>query len=243
MKAQPLHSPLHVVVAITVTSLLLAACGSSDPIPQSAGDATIDSPQNGIDSGPPVDAAPEAASGCNAPAECPNPANDCKKATCQSQVCGTADLPLGTACTSNNGKVCNGTGSCVAAHCSDGVMDADETDVDCGGSCGATCKDSGPQQKCLGAGDCISGVCDSVAKTCTPPTCNDGIKNGSETDTDCGGAQCDAQNKTCADAKTCKANVDCTNGNCAANKCISCSDASRTATRPTRIAAALNATR
>ena len=46
-------------------------------------------------------------------------------------------------------------------HCENGVQDADETDIDCGGA------------------DCIA---------C--PTCSDGIQNGDETGIDCGGADC-----------------------------------------------------
>jgi len=63
--------------------------------------------------------------------------------------------------------VCDGAGACVAAHCMDAVQDADETDVDCGGSCSTQCKDTAPQQKCKIAGDCMSGVCSG--SLCQPP--------------------------------------------------------------------------
>lgn len=46
--------------------------------------------------------------------------------------------------------------------CSDGIQNGDETGVDCGGSCPASCG----------------------------PTCSDGIQNGDETGVDCGGSSC-----------------------------------------------------
>src|SRR5690606_27722391 len=56
-------------------------------------------------------------------------------------------------CTSN---VCDaGTCSQPLPACDDGLHNGDETDVDCGGSCGA-CPDGAG---CLGGGDCVSGVC------------------------------------------------------------------------------------
>ncbi len=37
----------------------------------------------------------------------------------------------------------------------------------------------------------------------TPPTCTDGVKDGAETGVDCGGADCVAQGRTCADGVAC----------------------------------------
>jgi hypothetical protein len=65
--------------------------------------------------------------------------------------------------------------------CGDGVLDGNETGVDCGGSC-APC---GLGSWCLGAGDCLSLVC--AGNACAAPTCSDGIANGGETGVDCGG--------------------------------------------------------
>jgi hypothetical protein len=95
--------------------------------------------------------------------------------------------------------------------CFDLVQNGDETDVDCGGSCGATCKDTGPQQQCKGAGDCLSHVC--TGGLCQPPTCSDAITNGNETDVDCGGT-CDALGHTCAANKHCAVNADCKSNTC-----------------------------
>lgn len=49
------------------------------------------------------------------------------------------------------------------------------------------------------------------------PSCNDMIKNGSETSKDCGGSSC----PPCADNLACLVNTDCINGYCASNVCIS----------------------
>jgi hypothetical protein len=96
---------------------------------------------------------------CYVPSNCTPPDTTCKSSICNLNTCGVVNAPLGTPCQDNGGAVCDGNGSCSASHCSDGVQDADETDVDCGGSCGPTCQYATPQQKCNVAGDCVSGVC------------------------------------------------------------------------------------
>ena len=54
-----------------------------------------------------------------------------------------------------------------------------------GGGCSGLCPGCGDGEACLVADDCTSGVCaDSI---CQIPKCNDGVKNGAETDLDCGG--------------------------------------------------------
>ncbi len=55
-----------------------------------------------------------------------------------------------------------------------------------------------------------------------PPTCTDGVKNGAETDTDCGGGTC----KACAAGKGCAKGTDCAAGVCSAGKCAAptCTD-------------------
>lgn len=66
--------------------------------------------------------------------------------------------------------------------CSDGVLNVDETDVDCGGIDCDACDDG---SSCQVASDCTSGVC--PLGTCVAPTCTDGVENGLETGEDCGG--------------------------------------------------------
>ncbi len=94
-----------------------------------------------------------------------------------------------------DGQVCD-DGSCVpeAATCSNGVLDGDETAVDCGGSCSAcapTCSDGLENGTETGI-DC-GGGCPACA-----PGCNDGVQNGTETGIDCGGS-CAACAPTCTD--------------------------------------------
>ena len=97
----------------------------------------------------------------------------------------------------------------VAANCADGIMNGTETDVDCGGSCKARCADT---KGCKVATDCQSSVCDTGAATpvCMAPTCTDTVKNGAETDVDCGGT-CTTK---CANSKGCQAHTDCTSTYC-----------------------------
>ncbi len=73
----------------------------------------------------------------------------------------------------------------VCSTCNNGIQDGDETDVDCGGSCG-TCGDG---LGCGVAGDCDSGVCGGGL--CASPSCDDGVQNGAETGVDCGGVCAD----------------------------------------------------
>ncbi len=52
---------------------------------------------------------------------------------------------------------------CIAASCTDRVLNQDETDLDCGGSICGKCADG---RACKDAGDCASGVCQ--ARVCVP---------------------------------------------------------------------------
>ncbi len=149
----------------------------------------------------------KAGSSCTTPLDC----GDVKQFACQlvdeKKVCVNKDL-------CSNGKL-------------DTAIGGAETDVDCGGLCGSTCK---LNQKCAETTDCVlglscnNGVCG--AATCTDDTqcnggtcdtsngtcisCADGIKNGNESDVDCGGT---CSNK-CDAGKACTVNTDCANSDC-----------------------------
>ncbi len=112
-----------------------------------------------------------------------------------------------------NGKVCDdGVSPAVCADpggptCSDGAKNQDETDVDCGG---ATCNACALGQACTQNSDCVSNVCDPGSNTCAAaPTCSDNVKNGTETDVDCGGG-C----PPCAVGGACMQNGDCVTNVC-----------------------------
>ena len=101
-------------------------------------------------------------------------------------------------------------GSCET--CTDGILNGDETDVDCGG---ALC------DACVVIPGCTDPDAHNYDPTATEDdgsceTCTDGILNGDETDVDCGGALCDAC-PTCDDGiqNQGETGVDCGGPNCA----------------------------
>lgn len=101
-----------------------------------------------------------------------------------------------------------GLGTISTASCYDLSVNQDETDVDCGGSCGKCSLG----KACLADSDCFSGNCNSTLKCANPiatANCSDTLKNGQETDVDCGG-QC----PSCENGKTCSTNFDCESGFC-----------------------------
>ena len=127
--------------------------------------------------------------------------------------------PTGTACSAASdceSRVCSVNGSCSAASCTDGVKNGDEGDVDCGGSC-ANCPTG---RGCNDPGDCQSGVCRAggcgpgLASCCQAASCDDGVRNGNESDVDCGGRCPD-----CGNGNACAAAVDCQSGVCAPGGC------------------------
>jgi hypothetical protein len=111
---------------------------------------------------------------------------------------------------------------CAAAACNDAILNGDESDVDCGGSC-APCADS---ETCNVAADCLNGVC--TGNVCQAPSCTDAVLNGDETDVDCGGGTCPA----CADAQACVISDDCTSLVCTGGFCQapSCTDSIKNGT-------------
>ena len=95
---------------------------------------------------------------------------------------------------------CNGAGTCPSAG----------TDTVCAG--GFACSGTSCLTSCSTNMMCQSGyVC--AAPSCT--TCGNGMKDGSETDVDCGGS-CPVK---CAINKTCSVAGDCANGNCVGGFC------------------------
>jgi alpha-tubulin suppressor-like RCC1 family protein len=102
---------------------------------------------------------------------------------------------------------------CVAVFCTDNARNNDETDVDCGGKQCAKCADA---KGCQEAADCASGVCDPQKKTCSVASCSDQVRNGDETDVDCGGPTC----PKCPLGASCGTAVDCQSGTCCGKACV-----------------------
>ncbi len=96
--------------------------------------------------------------------------------------------------------------------CGNGTQDGTETDVDCGGACTTKCADN---LRCSVAADCAIANCDANSRCTAPISCTDGIKNGSETDLDCGGS-CATK---CAQGKACSIAADCVINACTSNVC------------------------
>ncbi|HYD03199.1 MAG TPA: hypothetical protein VEC16_02770 [Alphaproteobacteria bacterium] len=95
--------------------------------------------------------------------------------------------------------------------CTNGVKDSSESDIDCGGSCGACALD----KTCITNGDCTSEKC-TLGK-CVVNTCKNTIFDAGfgETDVDCGGTECDG----CAVGKKCSTGTDCESGYCVDQLC------------------------
>jgi hypothetical protein len=134
---------------------------------------------------------------------------DCASGGCSGGVCQPG-CTSGAQCPSG---VCTG-GFCRVANCADGAQNGQETDVDCGGPA-PNCVRCVPGDTCASAGDCTSQVCSGG--TCQPPSCTDGIKNGTEVGVDCGGG-CPG----CALGAPCSVGSDCQSGTCGLNALCTC---------------------
>ena len=183
-----------------------------------------------------VDAAPEAATAeAGAPDTgadagrpmCVNPATDCaasstlcKVPVCTAGVCAIQIATAGTSCNDVGGNLCDKYGDCVDS-CLDGMQDATETDVDCGGAyCDAQRRTCADGKRCSVGADCLDKVC--IGGTCAAATCTDGQQNGTETGVDCGGSCSGAPyNQACPSGDTCYTATDCLSGECnSADTCV-----------------------
>lgn len=173
---------------------------------------------------------------CSSPAECPGADSECKKRTCMNGVCGTMLVADGTALgmqTAGDCKksVCDGAGSskiiddntdapddmkqCTDDTCQGGMttFTPKGEGVGCSQNGGKVCS-MGDCVPCLVNGDCTApNVC--VNKACVAPACNDNMKDGAETDVDCGGPMC----PKCPTGKACSMNGDCVGDLCTSMTC------------------------
>lgn len=111
--------------------------------------------------------------------------------------------------------------------CADDIKNGDETDIDCGGP---SCQVCSIGKGCLANTDCLSDVCTNgrCDDSSIYPTCSDGILNGVETDTDCGGL-CPSR---CPLGAKCVLGTDCATMACVSGKCqtATCSDGAKNGT-------------
>jgi plastocyanin len=129
---------------------------------------------------------------------------ECTTDGCDDGAPSHVPVAVGTPCNQDGGVVCNPAGLCVAAGCANQVLDGAETDVDCGGG---ECPGCGTGDVCMMGSDCVDKVC--LEMQCAPPSCDDGVKNGVETGTDCGGG-CPG----CPGGSACGLAADCDSGVC-----------------------------
>jgi hypothetical protein len=131
-------------------------------------------------------------------------------------------------------KVCDGKGVIVdVLDATDAADDGNPCTLDaCVGSetqhgflmAGTNCSDAqycdgfGYCVQCLDSSQCGSGVC--TMNVCASAECSDMTKNGTESDTDCGGPQCPAcgPGAICTTSADCKSQV-CESGVCSAPTC------------------------
>jgi len=179
---------------------------------------------------------------CATPASCGADA-PCVVHTCTAGKCGSANVAMGMPATKQitgdcKKDTCNGAGAVVP-----GIDDSDLPDdgtqctaklcmngtpvispLGAGSACtdhqGTVCDAAGQCVACLGDADCTTGVCSMGA--CVDPTCTDHVLNGTETDTDCGGASC----LGCIAGKNCNTGADCHDGVCTTGTCAlpTCTD-------------------
>lgn len=175
--------------------------------------------------------------GCTTELTCPGETNACQTRTCVAGECQLVIEP--------DGKLVSGQtkGDCFRLEC-DGngkvrsVVDTQDVPDD-GKQCtqdecaldgtfshasapkGVACAQSGGQF-CNGMGQCVECNIDAncsggscVNGTCVPPECTDKIRNGNESDIDCGGSLC----PPCATDYGCMATSDCQSHVCVAGTC------------------------
>jgi plastocyanin len=161
--------------------------------------------------------------------------NACTVEQCNGSAPSSTPASEGASCSGSDGaKVCDGAGvcvecnstadcvgddvcdasSCVPGSCVNGTLDGLETDIDCGGT---ECNSCGLGETCAVDDDCASTYCDESVLQCATPACDDVVKNGDETDVDCGGA-CEP----CGNGSGCLVDGDCSSGYC--DPSLSCAE-------------------
>jgi hypothetical protein len=141
---------------------------------------------------------------------------DCRLAICDGNG-NTTTIP-------DNNDVASDNNECTTDGCSAGSPT--HVPVTAGTPCttggGKVCSVAGTCVECASGTDCATGVCKN--NICIAAQCNDTVKNGSETDVDCGGGTC----PQCAFNKLCGSDSDCKGGSCVGSHCAAtCTDGTK----------------
>lgn len=135
---------------------------------------------------------------------------DCQLASCNGM--GGIDLDFDMTDLPDDGDDCT-VDLCVAG------MGPDHEPAAVGAPCdddgGAHCNAAGDCVECTQGSHCASLIC-GAGGVCQAPACDDNVRNGSETDVDCGGS-CGA---TCDNAQQCSVTADCATATCQGGYCI-----------------------
>ena len=132
-------------------------------------------------------------------------------------TCGDGKLDMNEACDDGNNVSDDGCSSCVMDECYDCSATPDMLSTCMPAMAGITCQTSkvcdgsGKCVECVDNAQCNGGYC--YQNACAK--CDDTMKNGDETDVDCGGANCGK----CANAKTCGVGGDCESTFCVDGVC------------------------
>jgi len=144
-------------------------------------------------------------------ADLPDDGQECTEDLCNQGTPSNPPLPAETACSQDQGVVCNGEGECVECYSNDHCT-APET---CGGggtpgACGCTPISCGPSGANLTCGYAPDDGCGS------PLDCNNNAQDGTETDVDCGGSVSTCSVR-CNVGQSCLVGSDCASGICGTN--------------------------
>lgn len=179
---------------------------------------------------------------CSTKDDCPGTDTVCRTRICMGGTCGFSNAASGTP-TDNQiigdckHEICDGMGTvttepdatdtlddmkdCTSDLCNAGSPENVPLAMGtvCASNGGTVCNDQGSCVECNASVDCADGLC--LSNQCVPATCADAVKNGSETDIDCGGADCTrcADGLVCGIATDCQSGV-CTNSLCTASSCV-----------------------
>jgi hypothetical protein len=192
-------------------------CAGNQCIPDACANGVIDGDESDVDCGGPQCAVCSNGQNCNGASDCASALCDAGTCTaCQAGQCATGEFCDAGACVPQNanGQTCAGPSECSSGNCVDGLC----CDIACDGSCQA-CDVSGNEGTCSAHADGTDPESECGADNCNGAglcRCTDGMVNGVETDTDCGGIACGP----CPDGGACIANGDCSSLLCTMMQCV-----------------------